>query len=114
MRLIFTFLFCAIFHVVLQAQVFLRFDTFEEVPCPHDSTFLLKKIVDWEVYQTENDQWDGVQTPKCIPVEAGDNGFATIPLAFIDIDKPVFVRYTGDRDEHFKLGSYKELGGSCF
>ena len=105
MRLIFTLLFLIIIQITLQAQFFFRFDDLEEVPCPHDSSFLLKKIVDWEVYQTEDDQWNGTPISKCIPVEANANGLATIPIAFINLDKPVFVRYTGERDAQFNLES---------
>lgn len=62
-------------------------------PCQWDSSVSLQKLRDWNVYQTQNDRWDGpIDSSQCINLVLS-GAFGKIELADINPAKPVFVRY---------------------
>ncbi len=72
-----------------------RFQDFETVPCPYDSTASITRPVGWIVYQTLDGNWDGpVDSSRCISgfKAASPQAGCNIPLDQIDLARPVFIR----------------------
>lgn len=62
------------------------------IPCPYDSTVEIEMFDNWQVYQTLNDEWDGVvDSSLCISLVEIDSE-KRLPLNEIDQDKPLFIR----------------------
>ncbi len=74
-------------------------------PCPYDNLQTTLQLVDWEIYQTINDEWDGViDSTLCIPVRDSLNR-TYIDLDEFDITKPLFVRSAIDETNKIFLDS---------
>lgn len=72
--------------------------------CPNDTTLLTQLMEGWEVYQTENNEWDGVRDSTCINVRE-ENNRAFIDLFEFNISKPLFVRSAIDESNKIFLDS---------
>ncbi len=80
----------------LNAQDILRnydFSQFDSVACASDTTRNILKPLYWDIYQTENDLWDGPRIEGCIIASEGRFSRLTIARENFDIGKTLFLRY---------------------
>lgn len=62
------------------------------VPCPYDSTTDIEIFNDWQIYQTLNNQWDGiVDSSQCISL-SDVSGETRLLLNQIDPTRALFIR----------------------
>ena len=96
---IFSFLFTIICGLNLHAQSILEnseFDILDSLPCSSDSTVIVVQPKYWEIYQTENNLWDGERTESCISFHIDEYGYANFETFQIDLEHTIFVRYNAD------------------
>ncbi len=78
---------------------FYNINTFEveEVPCTTDPSTMVFKYANWELYQTEDDNWNGKRYEgSCPDLTEGQFGTRTnyqLDLSTIDHTKPLFLAY---------------------
>lgn len=93
-----TISFIILFPLLLSSQ-FYNINTFEveEVPCATDPSVTVFKYTDWELYQTEEDTWNGTRyNGSCPDLQEAQLGSRTnyqIDLSTIDHTKPLFLAY---------------------
>ena len=106
-----------------------KFDEFENIPCPFDSTVNIGTYKHWLIYQTLDDTWNGpVDSSQCISLSS--TPAEGILLTGTDLDRPFFVRakftdntkillqknmlYTAFAYEHFSYNEVElEYGLDC-
>ncbi len=89
-RISLLFLFCCLLNPESFSQsYFFGTGVSQAGPCKYDSSVTIQSSSNWEVYQTQNDRWDGeIDSSRCISFKN-----SKINVADIDPQKPVFVRY---------------------
>lgn len=101
MKIKFT-LFFLLFNASLYAQFQLPNHFFQELDtliCPYDSTETVVLPLHWNIYQTQNDEWNGsVDSSVCVSVYLADNDRMNIDLGSIDLSKPIFIQSKTDAE----------------
>lgn len=73
------------------AQIAIDYNFTQDVSAACNSSYT--ELVHWELYQTQNDRWDGIQIPVCTDFGfVGQNHGAKIDFLNIDRTKTIFVR----------------------
>jgi hypothetical protein len=66
------------------------------IPCPYDTTVIIRTYQGWEAYHTLDDSWHGIRDSTfCIDlVHLNQSGWPSPRILFdqIDVDRPVFLR----------------------
>ncbi|HLF62701.1 MAG TPA: hypothetical protein VI603_03070 [Saprospiraceae bacterium] len=93
------FLACCLVHCIRAQDFYESFRFSETLTCPFDPEAQVEWPVDWSVYHTKNNLWDGeVDSAWCISVELVVMGFNRrmyLNAEEIDGERPVFIRYMG-------------------
>jgi hypothetical protein len=108
-----TLLLCFFSAFILNGQHIFN-ETFTEKEgkfCPGKPGQMVQWPVNWKIYQTQNDNWNGpVDTTTCISVGVPQNGYMPISLDQITLGKPLFCRLLLEKD----TTTYKLLSNSLY
>ncbi len=85
----------------------------EMIPCDADPSVTVLSYINWQLYQTVDDTWNGARYQGSCPslILDANNGFNRIDLSTIDPNKAFFLAYVGPETELEKNNIYGLISG---